>query len=41
MKQNRVLIAVVLIVALAASALTRQWAQYDRNMAIYGPRGPV
>jgi hypothetical protein len=41
MKQNRVLIAVVLIVALGVSALTRQWAQYDRNRAIYGPRGPV
>jgi hypothetical protein len=40
MKPGRMLIAVVLIVALAASAATRQWAQHDRNQAIYGPRGP-
>lgn len=41
MKRGRLLIAVVLVLALAASAGTRQWAQHDRNMAIYGPRGPV
>ncbi len=40
MKRGRILIAVVLIVALAASAATRQWVQYDRNQAIYGDRGP-